>query len=193
MSENRGTTETASDPRNVFVIHGRDDRVREGVFAFLRSIGLRPLEWSQIVDEARKGAPFIGEVLDKGFEICQAVVCLLTPDDEARLRSHLQKNNEQSYELELTPQARPNVLFEAGMALGIRRDRTILVEIGSLRPFSDVAGRHALRLDNSPQARQLLVNRLKAAGCQVDNSGTDWLSAGNVQLTPFQKDPSQNP
>jgi predicted nucleotide-binding protein len=193
MSESPATAETVSNPKNVFVIHGRDERLRNGVFAFLRSIGLRPLEWSQIVDEVRKGSPFIGEVLDKGFEICQAVVCLLTPDDEARLRPHLRKDSEQSYDLELTPQARPNVLFEAGMALGIHRSRTILVEIGSLRPFSDVAGRHVLRFDNSPVARTSLANRLKAAGCQVDMSGTDWITAGEVKLTGSEKDTSQNP
>ena len=35
--------QTVADPRKVFVIHGRNDRARRGVFSFLRSIGLEPI------------------------------------------------------------------------------------------------------------------------------------------------------
>ena len=63
-----------------------------------------PLEWSQIVNEVGTGAPYIGEVLDKGFEICQAVVALFTPDDQAYLRPHLRKLHDPPHEINLTPQ-----------------------------------------------------------------------------------------
>ncbi|OOK84080.1 hypothetical protein BZL29_1634 [Mycobacterium kansasii] len=53
------------------------------------------------------------------------------------------------------------------------------MELGSLRPFSDVAGRHAVRLDNSSPKRNDLANRLKDAGCDVTTSGADWLSIGD--------------
>jgi len=106
-------------------------------------------------------------------------VVLLTPDDEARLRPALQNPDDPANELNFTPQARPNVLFEAGMALAYHPDRTVLVEIGHIRPFSDVAGRHSIRLDNSMEKRQDLAMRLRNAGCSVNIDGVRWHTAGD--------------
>jgi predicted nucleotide-binding protein len=119
--------------------------------------------------------------------MAQAVVVLLTPDDEARLRAQFQTLSDPPYERELTPQARPNVLFEAGMAMGRNPERTIIVELGHLRPFSDMGGRHVIRLNNSTQKRQELALRLESAGCTVNLGGTDWHTAGD--LSPSRSDP----
>jgi hypothetical protein len=52
------------DPRqNVFVIYGRDDPARRAVFDFLRSLGLRPLEWEELVKATGKMAPFLSETV----------------------------------------------------------------------------------------------------------------------------------
>lgn len=166
------------DPSYVFVVHGRDLVVRDALFAFLRAIGLRPLEWSQAIALTNRPSPFIGEVLDVAFSKAQAVIVLLTPDDEARLRPDLLGPDEPDYERQLTGQARPNALFEAGMSMGRSPDRTIFVEIGRLRPFSDIAGRHTVRFDGSTQKRQELAERLKGIGCPVELSGTYWHTAG---------------
>jgi len=79
-------------------------------------------------------------------------------------------------------QPRPNVLFEAGMAFGRDPKRTILVELGAVKLFSDIHGRHVIRLDNTVESRQLLATRLQSAGCAVILSGIDWHTAGD--LTP---------
>jgi hypothetical protein len=79
-------------------------------------------------------------------------------------------------------QPRPNVLFEAGMAMGRHEDRTIIVELGQVKVFSDIHGRHVVRLDNSLRKRQELATRLQTAGCRTRTNGTDWHDAGN--LTP---------
>lgn len=71
------------------------------------------------------------------------------------------------------------MLFEAGMALGLHRDRTIIVELGTLRGLSDLAGRHVARINNTPQKRNELANRLKNAGCAVETDGPDWYEAGD--------------
>lgn len=108
----------------------------------------------------------------------QAIVVLFTGDDQARLKDELLSINDPDYESELTPQSRPNVIFEAGLALGKYPDRTILVQVGNLRSFSDLAGRHYIRLRNTSKSRQEFAQRLRLAGCEVDLSGTDWHDAG---------------
>jgi hypothetical protein len=55
------------DPKKVFVVHGRNERLRQELFNFLRAIGLKPLEWSQAVASTGKSAPYIGEVLEAAF------------------------------------------------------------------------------------------------------------------------------
>ena len=167
------------ESREVFVVHGRNELARNALFDFLTAIDLHPLEWSEVVQETGKPMPYIGEILDAAFGKAHAVVVLLTPDDEVRLADALQVENDALYEHELTGQARPNVLFEAGMAMGRNPDRTILVELGELRPFSDISGLHIIRLTDSSQRRQELAQRLRIAGCPVNLQGTRWHSAGD--------------
>ena len=171
----------APTAQEIFVVHGRNGKAREALFSFLRSIGLRPLEWSEAVQSTGKPMPYIGEILDVAFSRAHAVVVFLTPDDEAQLREPLRGRTEPPHEVNLTGQARPNVLFEAGMAMGRHENRTILVELGTLRPFSDIAGRHVIRIDNTSQRRQDLAQRLQAAGCPVNLNGTDWHEAGDFE------------
>ena len=166
----------AADPRKVMVVHGRDEEARRAMFDFLRALGLSPLEWGSLVAGTGKGAPYIGEVLDHAFETAKAVVVLFTPDDEAFLHRDRRGANEPDYETELTPQPRPNVLFEAGMALGVHPDRTVLVELGTIRPFSDVYGRHVVRLDHTDKPLRDIARRLESIGCAVDDSNDDWAS-----------------
>lgn len=95
----------------------------------------------------------------------QAVVVLMTPDEIAYLQTQY-SSGDGDPETQPAAQARPNVLFEAGMALGRDARRTVLVELGEVRPFSDVAGRHAVRLSNDPATRQALAKRNPASpGC----------------------------
>ena len=77
------------------------------------------------------------------------------PDDEARLNQEFRGDSDPPDETELTGQARPTVLFEVGMALGHSQERTILVELGDLRPFSDQSVADIrIRLDDGSQRRQ---------------------------------------
>ncbi len=166
----------------VFVIHGRNEAMRRALFDFLRAIDLKPIEWSEAVALTGKPSPFVGEILDVAMQHAQAIIVLFTGDDQARLRDEFLSGNDPAYERETTPQSRPNVIFEAGMALGKYPHRTILVQVGTLRPFSDIAGRHLIRLKNTSKSRQDLAQRLRLAGCEVDLSGTDWHDAGAFPL-----------
>lgn len=147
-------------------------------FSLLRSLGLRPLEWQRAIELTKKPTPYVGEILDAAFSKARAVIVLMTPDDEARLRQELVRSNDPDWEKELQGQPRPNVLFEAGMAFGSHPDSTVLVQIGSIRPISDIAGRHLVHLTGSTESRKELVAKLRACHCRVDDSGNDWLRIG---------------
>ena len=174
----------ADDRRKIMVVHGRDRRLRVAMFDFLRSVDLRPLEWAELVGSVNVGAPYIGEVLDTAFEQAQAVVVLFTPDDAARLRADLIPPDDPDDEATEKGQPRPNGFLEAGMAVGRFPTRTVFAEVGTMRPASDLAGRHAVRLDNGPECRTDLAQRLESAGCLVNSDGTDWLSAGDFSSPP---------
>lgn len=184
-SDLNGHTKTAvkepsKNTKKVFVVHGRNEMARKAMFSFLRSLSLDPIEWSEAVSYTEKGTPYIGEVLEHAFNEAQAVVVLFTGDDICKLSKQYLNENNAEHESTFTPQARPNVLFEAGLAFGTHPDRTILIELGKIRPFSDIGGRNVIRLDDSANARQDLVNRLRNAGCAVNvENRKDWLSEGN--------------
>jgi predicted nucleotide-binding protein len=169
----------ARKSNSVMVVHGRDIKVRDAMFSFLRAIGLSPIEWSQALKATRSAAPFVGEIIDAAFEKAAAVVVLLTPDDEARLRTKFRSASDPDYESKLSGQARPNVLFEAGRAFGSHPRSTVLVQVGSVRPFSDTAGRHVVHMTNGADRRKDLAARLEGAGCAVDLTGSDWLKEGD--------------
>jgi predicted nucleotide-binding protein len=178
------TKSISKKPANsVFVVHGRDENIRKSMFLFLRSIGLNPIEWVKAIEMTGKGSPHVSEILDAAFANARAIVIILTPDDEARLRPHFQKSHDPDYEKSLTGQARPNVIFEAGLAFGRNENGTILVEIGTMRPFTDIGGMHTVRLSNSPESRTQLATKLRNADCNPDTTATDWLSAGDFTLT----------
>ncbi len=140
------------------------------MFGFLRAIGLWPVEWSEAVAMTGEGSPYVGQVLDAALRRAQAIVVLFTPDETAYLRADYASDVDDP-DIRPLGQARPNVLFEAGMAMGRSPERTVLVELGRLRPFSDIAGRHVLKMDNEPQSRMQLAQRLQAAGCDVNTAG----------------------
>lgn len=164
--------------RRVFVIHGRNTQARDAMFTFLRSIELQPIEWSQAIAMTGKASPYIGDVLEAALADAQAIIVLMTPDEITYLRTEYSLGDHDT-ETDPAAQARPNVLFEAGMAMGGAPKRTVLIEFGRVRSFSDIAGRHALRLHDSAESRKDLAQRLETAGCAVDRSGSDWLKAGD--------------
>jgi len=166
----------------VFVVHGRNERARRALFEFLRALGLKPIEWTQAIKKTGQASPYVGDILESAFRDAAAVVVLLTPDDEARLKNEYRSPRESSFESRLIGQPRPNVLFEAGMAFGRNPNSTILVVLGEIRPFSDIAGRHVVLISNDPSKRQELAVKLANAGCNVDTSGSDWLIAGEFNV-----------
>lgn len=163
----------------IFVIHGRDERARREVFHFLRAVGLSPVSWDRALREAGGGAPSINQVVDKAIRADRAFLVLLTPDDVVYLKREL-ADDEHDPETQSAGQARPNVLFEAGMALGRFPEHTVLVEFGKVRKFTDIDGLYRVQLNDSPEARHTLAHRLAAIGCDVNLEDKDWYTAGSL-------------
>lgn len=174
-------TNQRPDPSSVFVIHGRDERARSALFSFLRALGLKPMEWNELVLLTGKASPFIGEVLNVGFKKAQAAIVLLTPDDIVRLRvDYWESDDEDNWH----GQPRPNVYIETGMALALHPDRTIIVQLGAVRPASDLDGRVSVKLNNESTCRNTIAVKLRQAGCSVNTEGQDWLTEGNFTPSP---------
>jgi hypothetical protein len=174
--------EQPKDPRKVFVAYGRNIEMKKAMFEFLRALDLFPQDWKELVASTGKSSPYVGEVLDKAFSDAQAIVILLTPDDEGKMNYNYLSDRDPMHERQLTPQARQNVIFEAGIAMGHRPDRTIIVQIGEIRPFSDIGGRHTIIMDNSPEKRGDLAQRLHTAGCPTNTYSDAYFKAGNFNL-----------
>lgn len=172
VGDNRNKLEKPS-PRAVFVVHGRDIAAKAKVEGFLRKIDLRPVEWEEARSFAGSANAFTLDIVKAGLQHAQAVVVIMTGDDEARLRMQSDVNSGEAEPY--TPQPRQNVLIEAGMALGINPKRTLLVQVGHIRPASDLSGLNYLMFDDSPAARQAFAHRLEDAGCQVNLKGSAWL------------------
>jgi len=161
--------------QGVFVIHGRDDPFVGKMFEFLSLLGLRPMEWEPLVATAGHGpSPVLHDVIRNGMREAQAIVALLTPDDVVHLHPALRRDPEDPHELMPACQPRPNVLMELGIALYAYRQRTIVVKAGSTRPIADLGGINYVTFDGSETGQAKLVERLKVAGCRVDDRGTEW-------------------
>ena len=163
------------DPKRVFVIYGRNTAAYDQMVKFLRALKLDPRGFFDV--SADCGAnPSVLQIVRHGMEQAAGVVALFTPDEWAVLRPELDPGRGTGEEARRW-QARPNVLFEAGLALGIAEDRTILVRLGrTVSLFSDVGGIHTVNLDNGHESRNLLRGKLRAAGCQPDMETGDHLS-----------------
>jgi predicted nucleotide-binding protein len=159
--------------RRVMVVHGRNHRIRDAMFTYLRALGLAPIEWNTAVAQTTIGSPHNFAAVRAAMESAQAVVVVLTAEDQGGLIPELAQAGE-----DVTPMGQPrqNVVLEAGLAMGINPDRTILVEVGPIRRASDFDGLNVVRLDNGHESRNSLRSRLETAGCPLDDSGNDWLT-----------------
>ncbi|MEI2700849.1 MAG: TIR domain-containing protein [Baekduia sp.] len=165
------------DPRRVMVVHGRNDAIRRAMFTYLRALSLSPIEWDEAIAETGQGTPHNLLAVEAAMAAAQAVVVVMTAEDQAGLLPGLASSPDDE-DISLRGQPRQNVILEAGMAMGVNRDRTILVEVGRIRPASDFDGLNTVRLNNSPSTRKALAKRLESAGCPTNQDGSDWLEAG---------------
>jgi predicted nucleotide-binding protein len=165
------------DRNKVFIIYGRNKEARLAVEHFLRAVKLDPIDFERLASDLG-GTPFIGDIVREGLTQAHGIVALFTPDEVSFLHPNLRHGSDQPTDLRRW-QARPNVIFEAGMAYGLAPKRTILVTLGSeVSLFSDVSGIHILRLDNSVDSRAKFRQKLIGIGCSLDERTDNWTDIG---------------
>jgi hypothetical protein len=158
--------EAKPDVRRVFVIYGHNLAAYHALVQFLRALGLRPWSFDELSNELG-GSPYVEEIVREGMRRSHAILALFTPDEWAGARLPGEPAAWRT-------QSRPNVIFEAGLALALAPDRTVLVSLGTdVELFSDIRGRHVVKLGNSLASRSNLRDKLVKIGCEIDG-GQDW-------------------
>lgn len=142
--------------KRVFVVHGHDSGMREGVARFLEKVGLQAII---LHERASRGRTIIEK-----FEDASAVrfaVVLLTADDLGKLANSA----------DLHPRARQNVVFELGYFLG-RLGRNNVVALypadAHLELPSDFGGVVYVPFDGRGAWQIALAREISAAGLPVE-------------------------
>jgi predicted nucleotide-binding protein len=140
--------------RDVFIIHGHDNGIKETVARFLSQLKLNPIILHEQANEGRT-------IIEK-FEQFSAVpyaIALFTPDDVGGT----------AIDPKLTPRARQNVIFEFGYFIGKlgRKNVCGLFKKGVEIP-SDYSGVLYIPIDDDGYWKMLLVKEMKAAGFDID-------------------------
>ncbi len=173
-------TEQSLPKHQVFVIYGRDQLAHEHLARFIEALGLEELAFERISNQLGP-APFIADIVTTSIEQADAVIVLFTPDEHAALFGKKDEANQSESERYLIDeeggtrwQARPNVLFEAGVAYGTKPEKTVLVTIGTdVRLFSDMGGKHFVQLAEEGGKRKLR-SRLEAILGPLKPERDDW-------------------
>lgn len=172
----------ATRDNSIFVVHGRNLQLRDDMYALLRALGLTPIEWAKAINDAKGANPNVGQVIDNALKKAQGILVLLSPDEDAKLKRRFASAKDVKNRLTiLEGQPRPNVIFEAGIALGLHPDKTLLVQVGDIRDISDIAGKHMLHFDGSPASRNELVRRLTKLKFHIDTINDTWIAVGKFK------------
>lgn len=178
-------TAMTADPKKVFIIHGRNLEARTQMGIFVRSLGLVPINFGDL-RASMGGTPTIAEIVERGMTEAQGVIALITADEYAAVRPEYREEHDEPDQIARW-QARPNVIFEAGMAFGRARTRVVFVLLGNPKLFTDVAGIHVLRPTNDPSGDRGILRGTLGQGmhCDIELHSSDWMKAGDFEGCVF--------
>jgi predicted nucleotide-binding protein len=155
-TERKEKTSVPVVSKKIFLVHGRDESMKEATARFLEKLKLEPII---LHEQPNKGRTLIEKFTDY-TEVGFAVV-LLTVDDIGGIAGA-------KYE-ELSPRARQNVILELGYFLGkIGRRRVCALYQEKVEIPSDYSGVLFIELDDRGTWRMQLAKEIKAAGIDVD-------------------------
>ncbi len=148
------TVSATSASRKAFVVHGRDNEMKEAVARFLERLGFSAI----VLHEQASGGATVIEKIENNSDVGFAVV-LLSPDDVGGLAAEPH---------DLRPRARQNVLLELGYFLGkLGRSRVVAIMRTKLEIPSDFEGVVYVPFDGEGW-KLSIVRELKNLGYEVD-------------------------
>lgn len=159
----------------LFLAHGWDSKTIGKVKAILSELGISTVEWEELVERLGVATPTTFDVIHKAI-VKDQMVCLVlfTPDEEVKTADHIQQRTRKGPGLITKDfQARPNVVLEAGMALALNQDRTVILEVGEHRSLSNLEGLNVVRSQSRGWVKNLAVRlrlAFKAAGTDLQVS-----------------------
>jgi len=142
----------------IFIIHGHDLPTLASLKLAIFQIGGTPKSFD---DLPKEGSQTIIEILEKHIPNFDAIIALLTADDEGR------KRGDATWDL----RARQNVLIEAGYGIISRRDESLLIALGGVSIPSDFDG--ILRVEAPSWSNEVglkVARRLAEIGLNVNPS-----------------------
>ena len=155
IKEHESSTKNRKQSKRVFIVHGRDNELKETVARFIEKIDLSPI---LLHEQSNKGKTIIEK-----FEECSDVgfaVVLMTPDD---IGYNTQTPDEKK------SRARQNVVFELGYFIGkLGRTRVAAIVKGDIEIPTDISGVVYIGVDGGGAWKFALAKEIKAAGYNID-------------------------
>lgn len=140
------------DRKKVFIVHGHDDLIRDGVELFLHRLGLKPII---LANEPNGGRTIIQKFTDNA-DVSFAII-LYTACDEGRSKE----------EKDLKSRARQNVIFEHGYFYAkLGCGNVVALHEPRVEIPSDLSG--VLYISLESDWRSELKKEMKAAGIEAD-------------------------
>ena len=144
-------THEISSFSRVFIVHGHNGELKEGVARLLEQQGIHPII---LHEQVNRGATII-EKIESNSDV-QAAVCLFTADDYGYSTTDQERQ----------PRARQNVVFEAGYFMGkLGRENIVIISDKGVELPSDLQG---VVYTDTQLWKMELLKELKAIGYRID-------------------------
>ncbi|MFT0377400.1 TIR domain-containing protein [Bacteroides thetaiotaomicron] len=141
--------------KKIFVVHGRNNELKETTARFLEKLGLIPVI---LHEQANQGKTIIEKFED--YSDVDFAVVLMTPDDIGYLA------NEESF---AKYRARQNVVFELGYFIGkLGRTHVVAIVKGDIEIPTDISGVLYIGVDNNDAWKMMLAKEIKGVGYNID-------------------------
>jgi predicted nucleotide-binding protein len=148
----------ARNKRKVFIVHGRDNEVKQEVARFVGTIGLEPI----ILHEQASAGMTIIEKIERYANDADFALVLYTPCDHGR--------GAQDTKVRPRSRARQNVVFEHGYLMAkLGRENVCALVKGDIETPNDISGVVYVGFDAQGAWRADVAKELKACGYEIGN------------------------